>query len=42
MIAEYPPHFTVDSVLRWMGDLSKEKVVAKHAARQGLVSAQCY
>ncbi|KAH8087827.1 RdRP-domain-containing protein [Cristinia sonorae] len=28
--------FTVQNVLREMGDLSKEKVIAKHAARQGL------
>lgn len=28
---------TVERVLRWMGDLSEERVIAKHAARQGLV-----
>lgn len=29
--------FTVPIVLSWMGNLSQERVVAKHAARQGLV-----
>ena len=29
--------FTVQNILRWMGDLENERIVAKHAARQGLV-----
>lgn len=29
--------FTVANILAWMGDLSQERIVAKHAARQGLV-----
>lgn len=30
--------FTVAAILASMGDLSKERIIAKHAARQGLVS----
>ena len=30
--------FTVRNILDWMGDLSEERNIAKHAARQGLVS----
>jgi hypothetical protein len=37
MIAEDAPHFTRDVVLRSMGDLDAERIIAKHAARQGLV-----
>ena len=37
MIAE-TEGFTIRDVLKWMGDLDKERVIAKHAARQGLVS----
>ena len=37
MIAEDPPAFTVSGVLASMGDLSQERVIAKHAARQSLV-----
>lgn len=38
MIAEDPPVFTVSEILNSMGDLSQERVIAKHAARQSLVS----
>ena len=34
--------FTVDRVLEWMGDLSAEKNVAKHAARRSLVWSACF
>ena len=37
MIAE-SGDFTVSAILAWMGDLSQERNIAKHAARQGLVS----
>jgi hypothetical protein len=37
MIAEDAPHFTRDVVLGSMGDLDAERIIAKHAARQGLV-----
>ena len=37
MIAE-TGSFTVENVLKSMGDLTKERIVAKHAARQSLVS----
>ena len=37
MIAEAPPAFTVATILASMGDLSQERIVAKHAARQSLV-----
>lgn len=37
MIAEDPPAFTVSRILESMGDLSQERVIAKHAARQSLV-----
>ena len=33
--------FTVQNILRWMGDLENERIVAKHAARQGLVCCDC-
>lgn len=36
MIAE-SGDFNVRAILAWMGDLSKERNIAKHAARQGLV-----
>ncbi|KIJ51524.1 hypothetical protein M422DRAFT_776761 [Sphaerobolus stellatus SS14] len=36
-IAEDPTNFTVESLINWMGDFSGEKVITKHAARQGLV-----
>lgn len=36
MIAE-SGDFNVCAILAWMGDLSKERNIAKHAARQGLV-----
>lgn len=36
MIAE-EGEFTVENVLRSMGDLSNERVIAKHAARHSLV-----
>lgn len=36
MIAE-KEGFSVQGILKWMGDLDKERVIAKHAARQGLV-----
>lgn len=37
MIAEEQPSFTVSTLLASMGDLSQERIVAKHAARQSLV-----
>lgn len=36
MIAE-KEGFSVQGILKWMGDLDKERVIARHAARQGLV-----
>ena len=33
--------FTVAHILEWMGDLSQERIVAKHAARQSLVRFDC-
>ena len=37
MISEIEETFTVPGVLTWMGDLSHEKNIAKHAARRSLV-----
>lgn len=37
MISEFGT-FTVRNVLDWMGDLTEERNIAKHAARQGLAS----
>lgn len=39
MISEDGP-FTVPAVLAKMGDLSQERIIAKHAARQSLVCLQ--
>ena len=36
MIAE-DGDFSVANVLAWMGDLSKERIIAKNAARRSLV-----
>ena len=37
MICEDGEAFTVKHILAWMGDLSRERIIAKHAARQSLV-----